>query len=387
MPFTSNECPRCDQAMPPRDMTNPSRREAQKFYESKDYSGALAILDKASSSDPKQDELIAILDLRVSICLKLEDRVSARKVATQMIRTNRADGRGYLRLGQLERLTGDYNAAIKWYEHGLKRLPKDDRLRAYIMTQHTKTMTLLKELTVLSKPVDPLTNLPAEIVEMIVASFNYREAAICLSVSKTWRHLLSTYSVLRNTIDFSHVGQGKFVTFSGIKAALRRSQKAERPVLVVAKSLTQPATRHLKETMERWIYYTKMQHLEVDCPSSPNLPTNVDFQSLQWHRFQLRTLIFGPEHIMLLNTLFKILQCCDALQQAVFSSVESSSLELKEDSWVHSIAVSKPNLRILAIHGSNRLSRTYFQLAIPVCTHLSVKQATSAAIVLRQSDC
>ena len=351
-------------------MANSSRREAQKFYENKNYSGALAILDKALASPLTQDELIATLDLRISIRLKLGDKASARKDATQMIRTNRADGRGYLRLGQLERLTDDHSAAIKWYEQGLKKVPEGDRLRAYITTQHTKTTTLLKELTVLSKPMDPFTNLPAEIIEMIVASFNYREAAICLSVSKTWRHVLPTYSVLRNTIDFSHVGKGKFVTFSGIKAALRLSQKAERPVLVVAKSLTQPAARHLKETMERWIHYTKMQHLEVGCPSSPDLPTNVDFQSLQWHRFQLRTLIFGPEHIILLNTLFKILQSCDALQHAIFSSVESSLPELKEDSWVHSVAVSKPNLRILAIHGSNRLSRTYFQLAIPVCTHL-----------------
>jgi F-box/TPR repeat protein Pof3 len=193
-------------------MVGPSqfRREAQKAYENKEYTEALAILDKALASGPfPQDEALAVLDLRVSIFLKLDDRVTARKIATQMVRTNRADGRGYIRLGQLERLTRDYAAAMTWYDYGLKKVPKSDKLHAYIIVQHTKTMALLKAQTVLSKPVDPFAKLPAEIVEMVVSFFNYQEAVLCLRVSKMWRHVFSTYSVLRNTLDFSHVGKGR----------------------------------------------------------------------------------------------------------------------------------------------------------------------------------
>ena len=143
---------------PDPNMVGPSRfrREAQKAYENKEYAGALAILDKALASGPlPQDEALAVLDLRVSIFLKLDDKVTARKIATQMIRTNRADGRGYIRLGQLERLVRDYAAAMTWYDHGLKKVPESDKLHAYIIVQHTKTMALLKAQTVLSKPVDP----------------------------------------------------------------------------------------------------------------------------------------------------------------------------------------------------------------------------------------
>ena len=193
-------------------MVGPSRfrREAQKAYENREYAGALAILDKALASGPlSQDEALAVLDLRVSIFLKLDDKVAARKNATQMIRTNRADGRAYIRLGQLERLVRDYAAAMTWYDHGLKKVPESDKLHAYIIVQHTKTMALLKAQTVLSKPVDPFAKLPAEIAEMVVSFFNYQEAVLCLRVSKMWRDVFSTYSVLRNTLDFSHVGKGR----------------------------------------------------------------------------------------------------------------------------------------------------------------------------------
>jgi len=193
-------------------MAGPSRfrREAQNAYENREYAGALATLDKALASGPlSQDEALAILDLRVSIFLKLDDKVTARKNATQMIRTNRADGRGYLRLGQLERLARDYAAALTCYDHGLKKVPESDKLHAYIIIQHAKTLALLKAQTVLSKPVDPFDKLPAEIVEMVVSFFNYREAVLCLRVSKLWRDVFSTYSVLRNTLDFSHVGNGR----------------------------------------------------------------------------------------------------------------------------------------------------------------------------------
>src|SRR5450432_211973 len=95
------------------------RRDVHKAYEKKNYNDALAILENMLASAPSQDDILATLDLRVSVYLKLNDKVSARKDAAQMVRINRTDGRGYLRLGQLERLGDDLAASIKWYEHGL----------------------------------------------------------------------------------------------------------------------------------------------------------------------------------------------------------------------------------------------------------------------------
>src|SRR2546421_5712878 len=341
------------------------RREAQQSYEKKDYCGALAILEKALASRPSQDDLIAILDLRVSVYLKLDDKVSARKDATVMIRTNRADSRGYLRLGQLERLAGDNAGALKWYDHGLKKVPKGDRLHAYIVAQHTKTTGLVKAQTVFSKAADPLSKLPVEIVEMIVASLNYREAVVCLRVSKTWRQVLSTYSVLRNTLDFSCVGQGKLVSFAGIKAALGRSQKAEPPVVVIAANMTPPAARHLKQTMDRWIHYTKMSHFEVQHAAMDF----VGYESLQWKRFNLRAVVFGGEHTVSLDTIYNILQSCEALERAVFSSIEPSK-SIKAQSWAQSITVSRPALRSLTLAGAHHVDGIPYDFDIPVCTYL-----------------
>ena len=347
------------------------RRDVHQAYEKKDYKGALAILQNMLASAPSQDDLLAALDLRVSAHLKLNDKASARKDAAQMVRINRADGRGYIRLGQLERLGGDHAASIKWYEHGLKQVPESNRLHAYITAQHIKTLAMLKSQTVVSNRMDPFKKLPVEIIEMIVRLFNYREAVICLGVSKTWQNMLHTYSSLRDSLDFSQVGKGKLVTFTGIKAALRRSQKAERPTLVVAKNLTQPAARHLKETMERWIHYIKMQHFEVDYPSNgSDQSPNISFQSLQWQRFQLRTLVFGPDHTISMDTVYRILQSCDALRNAAFLSVGRGSGNLEASSWARSTSVSRPNLTSLTIQGiKGKIASS--PLAIPVRPELT----------------
>lgn len=347
------------------------KRDAQRAYERQDYERALAILDKIVASTPSQAELVATLDLRVSVYLKLGNNVAARNDATQMIRTNRSDGRGYLRRGQLERLTNDHAAALKWYEHGLKQVPQSDRLHAYINAQHAKTTAVLKAHIIVSKPVDPFTKLPAEMVEMVLRFFNYRQVVILLRVSKTWRHMLHTYSTLRNTLDFSQVGTGKLVTLPGIKAALRRSQNTERPVLVIARNLTQPAARHFRETMERPIHYVKMQHFEVNYPSNGGHYTwNVSFESLPWQRFQLRTLVFGPDHMISTATIFKILQICETLEKATFSSVRRGPDNLEVHSWARSTATSRPNLTSLTIQGPKEAAPSLL-LAIPVrpCLH------------------
>ena len=61
------------------------------------------------------------LDLHVMAYVRLNNLPAARRDAVLMLRTNRKDGRGYVRCGQIERLAGDISAASQWYEHGLDR--------------------------------------------------------------------------------------------------------------------------------------------------------------------------------------------------------------------------------------------------------------------------
>jgi hypothetical protein len=143
------------------------------------------------------------------------------------------------------------------------------------------------------------------------------------------------------------------VSFASMKSALRRSQKGERPVLVIAANLTQPAARYLKETMDRWIHYTKMRHFEVNCPlTEVDQPSDVNFQFLQWHRFNLRTVVFGEEHQVDLNMFYKILQSCEGLEKANFMSLTTNHRShTSADAWVHSITVNRPHLVSLIMQG------------------------------------
>lgn len=140
-----------------------------------------------------------------------------------------------------------------------------------------------------------------------------------------------------------------------MKSALRRSQKGEQPVLVIAANLTQPAARYLKQSMDRWIHYTKMRHLEVNYPlAEVDQPSGVNFQFLQWHRFNLHTVVFGEEHQVDLSMFYKILQSCEGLEKASFMSLTNRRNHTSADAWVHSITVNRPNLVSLTMRWARR---------------------------------
>jgi hypothetical protein len=157
------------------------------------------------------------------------------------------------------------------------------------------------------------------------------------------------------------------VSFANMKSALRRSQKGERPVLVIAANLTQAAARHLKETMDRWIHYTKMRHFQVNYPfTEADQPSDVNFQFLQWHRFNLRTVVFGEEHQVDLSMVYKILQSCEGLEKANFMALTNRRNHTSADLWVHSITVNRPNLVSLTMRGAHEPGRRPLTCSIPV---------------------
>jgi hypothetical protein len=162
------------------------------------------------------------------------------------------------------------------------------------------------------------------------------------------------------------------VSFASMKSALRRSQKGERPVLVIAANLTQPAARHLKETMDRWIHYTKMRHFEVNHPlNEVDQPSDVNFQFLQWHRFNLRTVVFGEEHQVDLSMFYKILQSCEGLEKANFMSLTNRRNHTSVDAWVHSITVNRPNLVSLIMRGAQGPGGRSHICSIPVGSNVA----------------
>jgi len=152
-----------------------------------------------------------------------------------------------------------------------------------------------------------------------------------------------------------------------MKSALRRSQKGERPVLVIAANLTYPAARYLKQTIDRWIHYTKMRHFEVNYPVNElDQRSDVNFQFLQWHRFNLHTVMFGEEHQVDICMFYKILQSCEGLEKASFMSLTNHRKHASADAWVHSTTVNRPNLVSLIMRGVEGPGGRSLTYSIPV---------------------
>lgn len=216
--------------------------DAKKYNEALDaFSKALVLARKWSPSD-----VSLLLDQRVAVHVKLENLPLARKDATSMIRANKSDGRGYLRCGQLDRLEENPSAALRWYEHGLKQVPKADRLYGVIDAQREKTKALLNLQLVSDKSRDPILILPAELVEIVMAHLEYLDIVKCLRVSKAWRTTLSRLRPLVDTVDFSDAR--KMINYKMMLAALKRL--GANPRVLIMKGLMGPATDLLRLNLE-----------------------------------------------------------------------------------------------------------------------------------------
>lgn len=343
-------------------MSTITLQTAKKAYDEQDYPKVLTVLQELQAVSKSHGYIVALLDLRVSTFLKLNKPDNARSDARRMIRSNKADGRGYLRCGQLERLKDNHAGALTWYEHGLKNVPETDRLHAFITAQHTKTTVVLQRQLTLKRASDPLARLPAEIIEMILGFFSYYEATAMLRVSKGWKRVWSAYSSLRNTLDFTRVAKGRLVSFISMKAALRRSRLSDRPVDVLAANLTPAAARHLKDDMSRWTQYRKMQRFEIYHP----LANHVDYEFLQWHQFRLKTVVFGLQHEISLKMVFRVLSACETLEKAHFAAVMSNGREPVLDRWADDTSVARPHLMSLTIQGGPPSSTSRPYLHVPV---------------------
>ena len=340
--------------------------EAEKAYEQKDYAKALAALDQglttARSPGVDQHNLLSILDLQVATYLRLDKLDAANQSALSMIKSNKADGRGYLRCGQLQQRREDYTAANVWYERGLEHVAASDHLHSAILAQHEKNSAKLQLQAALSKPDDPFRVLPVDVLEMIIAFFSYREVVSLLRVSKGWQWILFNSHVLRNTIDFRLVGREKKVSSYAMESSLRRISDRPASILVGA-DLTHLAAEHLKSSLERWINFTGLHRFEIDLPCRRG-STYPSFASLPWHRYNLKSVNFGLRHSIHLNSVYRILQSCEALQKATFKSIEGPrQCEMEDsDSWKSNSSIVRPNMTALFMQG-------YLVLRLPVSGH------------------
>jgi hypothetical protein len=229
--------------------------EAKKYAEAQDiFSEAVVLAQKWSPSD-----VSSILDQRVAVHVKLGNIGSAWKDAKSMIMTNKADARGYLRCGQLNRLEGNASAALCWYEHGLKHISPTDPLRSTMETQRSRIKGLVKQELMASNARDPVSVLPAELIQQIATYIDYIEIVKVLRVSKAWKETLSRLKPLTDSVDFTDAKCA--INYKMMVAVLKRL--GVNPKRLIMKNLAEPAENLLQMNLTRWHNYTLLEELTI----------------------------------------------------------------------------------------------------------------------------
>jgi hypothetical protein len=260
-------------------------------------------LAKAKTQNSKDSRLagLALLDLRVEAHLRRNKYDRASKDAETMIRLDRTDVRGYFRLGQIKRMQGDRAAALNIYSTGLRYVSLNSPLRHMLKIKHESTLRAIK----LSKPTDPFTVLPPELLQMILSYFDYSEATAIARVSKNWRDIIVSLPVIQTTLDFS--GSQKPISKAAFNACIRRLSK--QPSMVIAEKLSNPAISDLRKYLAPWISLT---HLDLRNVS-------IDIRSINLSA-SLEVLVVGEQQNLDQAQVCRILSLC-SLRRASFSSV------------------------------------------------------------------
>lgn len=286
---------------------------ARDFYEAKKYAEALDTFSKAVMLAQKwcPSDVSSMLDQRVAVHVKLGNIGLARKDAMSMIRTNKADGRGYLRCGQLDRLEDNPSAALRWYEHGLKHVSPTDPLRSTMETQRNKTKGLLEQKLMASNARDPVSTLPVELIQQIATHIDYIEIVKVLRVSKAWKDNFSRLKPLADSVDFTDAKCE--ISYKMMVAVLKRL--GINPKRLLMKNLAEPAEKLLQMNLARWYNYTQLEELTI----APRILRGKDlpFAKYNLKRLELKSELGPPSEGMIAH----VLNECRLLEVARFSDL------------------------------------------------------------------
>ncbi|KAF2139935.1 uncharacterized protein K452DRAFT_200040, partial [Aplosporella prunicola CBS 121167] len=172
----------------------------RQYCKQKNYQKALGAFSEAFDATAPPD--ITYLDLRAAVYERLENFQAALKDGKQMIRFARQDARGYLRTARvLQKMEGKAQTALDIYNLGLRSVKAEDKAGNLRLLQALRDK-LTRQLSP-PKSIDPLTVLPAELVDLIMEYLNFRQQVNCLRVSKHWNVFLDSQPRLWAELDLS----------------------------------------------------------------------------------------------------------------------------------------------------------------------------------------
>ncbi|RMZ78346.1 hypothetical protein DV738_g3862, partial [Chaetothyriales sp. CBS 135597] len=317
----------------------PSPRDAilsgRQAYNQGDYVKAERVFASAiKNSKCSHSDRLELLDHHIGALLKLKRFDECLNCAKSMIRHSRTDGRGYLRCGKLESLQGNYEAALKWYQHGIKNVPAKDPMHATLTTKLESTQLVIQREVYRTKLRDPLGCLPLEVAHLITSYLDFRTLVVAMRVSRGWKAFVTGLPIMSNTLDFSDARRQ--VQIKAYRAALRRLQTIPRKVVIF--NFSSGAVISVVQSLGRWLESGTLEHFEIlkyHCMDELSPPIDLfttAIMSIKPISTNLKTVVFGSEASLGSHDMITLLTHCTKLTRACFGSVEPRD-ELGEHAW------------------------------------------------------
>ena len=235
--------------------------DGKRALDEKRYDNAVDYLSRAIENlcDRKAD-LLYLYDLRCGALIKLQKLDLALKDAKCMIRLDRADSRGYLKCAQVEQLRDNTNSAIKVCELGLKSVSSSDKGRPRLETRLLRIKETTQQNVIFANGTDPMEVLPSELLDIVLATFDYQQVVRIMGVCKAWRTRLRGLDIMTQSIDTTQAKRS--VSYAALKAAFSRLGKT--PKHLAWAKLDDNAAKLAASELQHWVKWESLRSLIIE---------------------------------------------------------------------------------------------------------------------------
>ncbi|QDS70831.1 hypothetical protein FKW77_005038 [Venturia effusa] len=178
----------------PRTLSAAEYKElGKRYYARTEYQAACDAFTEGIAATSHFDT--QLYDYRAAAWTKLDKPQRALIDGRNMIKNHKDDPRGYLRTGRILEKQEKLDTALGIYAYGLKNVPvKDLKL---LKAAHDNLNRKLSPPTA----VDPMSQLPLELAEMVLSYLKFSELVNALRVSKHWKAILTSRPALWTNMD------------------------------------------------------------------------------------------------------------------------------------------------------------------------------------------
>ncbi|KAJ9609201.1 hypothetical protein H2200_006973 [Cladophialophora chaetospira] len=344
---------------------------AEKLILEAEYETAHKLLNNINprDHDPEEHQFVTLLELRVAAHIGLHDLDSALKNAKAMLELEPNDSRGYLQCARVELARDNPYTAVAYLEDGLELVRASDPLHDQLSEQLRRTQAHIETHVALSNPRDPITELPFEVVGLILSYLEYRQLVQLLRLSKAWKQALVSLPPLTDTLAFPETVSN--ITPKMLSAALKRWKL---PKFLNLAKLTVPSTNAILQELQRWQKFPCLESIEVQGSLFMSW-------TLPLAKYKLKTISLDRETAVPMDWVCEILlPQCPILENALFDHVSGNAptsmlrsdslLELKL--WLREVNRSYSDLAVVdkdVFSGLPRLERLK-------CAYFNIRERT-----------